>query len=94
MSSKLQSVLNIHGLVYLSRASSIQGPPYLNANTMGGKLRPHLTVVSGVVKKSLRDDLDVIRAKHHIDSRSKLIAQILEEYVQNLRSRGGLDGGL
>ncbi|MCJ7562945.1 MAG: hypothetical protein MUO84_08070 [Thermoplasmata archaeon] len=61
---------------------------------MGGKLRPHLAVVSGVVEKTLRADLDVIRAKHHIDSRSKLIAKILEEYVQSLRSRGGLDGGL
>jgi metal-responsive CopG/Arc/MetJ family transcriptional regulator len=61
---------------------------------MGGKLRPHLTVVSGVVERTLRDDLDEIRAKHLIDSRSRLIARILEEYVQNLRSRGGLDGGL
>jgi metal-responsive CopG/Arc/MetJ family transcriptional regulator len=61
---------------------------------MGGKLRPHLTVVSGVVKRTLRADLDAIRAKYHIDSRSKLIAKILEEYVQSLRSRGGLDGGL
>ena len=53
---------------------------------MGGRLRPHLTVVSGVVEKTLRDDLDVIRAKHHIDSRSKLIAKVLEEYPNFVRT--------
>jgi metal-responsive CopG/Arc/MetJ family transcriptional regulator len=61
---------------------------------MGGRLRPHLTVVSGVVEKTLRDDLDKIRAKYHIESRSKLIAQILRDYVRGLRLGGGLDGGL
>jgi metal-responsive CopG/Arc/MetJ family transcriptional regulator len=60
---------------------------------MGGKLRPHLTVVSGVVEKALRDDLDKIRVKYHIESRSKLIAQILRDHVRGLRLGGGLDGG-
>ena len=53
-----------------------------------------MTVVSGVVEKTLRDDLDKIRAKYHIESRSKLIAQILRDYVRGLGLGGGLDGGL
>jgi metal-responsive CopG/Arc/MetJ family transcriptional regulator len=61
---------------------------------MGGRLRPHLTVVSGVVEKTLRDDLDKIRVKYLIESRSKLIAQILRDYVRGLRLGGGLDGRL
>jgi len=87
MSSKLQPVLNIIGLVYISRASSIQVPPYLNTNTMGGRLRPGLCVVSGVVDVNVRRDLDRLRELWQIESRSKLISLILTSYLDDLRRK-------
>jgi metal-responsive CopG/Arc/MetJ family transcriptional regulator len=61
---------------------------------MGGKLRHGLCVVSGVVEIRIRSDLDELRAKRNIPSRSKLIGWILSSYLDSLRKQGGSDGRL